>query len=224
MRKFSPENGKIYHIFNRGVEKRQIFTGKKDYERFVINLILFNTINEPFSNVGRYNIQEAYRKISDQNIVKIHAFALLPNHFHFMLEQVESGGISKFMHRIEMGYSRYFNILYERSGHLFQGNYKLASVDRDEYLLYLPLYIHLNPLELLPSEKDWKERGVRNQKKALDFLKKYPWSSLGEYVGVNHLPFIEKGIVNDFYQDSKDWEREIQGWTSGREEIFRDCA
>ncbi len=222
MRKFNLENGKIYHVFNRGVEKRQIFISKKDYERFIINLILFNTTNEPFSNVARYNLQEAYKKMPDQNLVKIHAFALLPNHFHFMLEQVENGGISKFMHRIEMGYSRYFNIFYERSGHLFQGTYKLVPADKDAYLLYLPLYIHLNPLELLPSEKDWKEIGVRNKKKTLDFLKKYPWSSLGEYMGVNHLPFTERGTVDTLYQNNRDWEREIQSWTSEHKEIFQN--
>ncbi|MBU3925650.1 transposase, partial [Patescibacteria group bacterium] len=182
------------------------------YERFIINLILFNTVYEPFSNVGRYDIQRAYKKISDQNLVKIHAFALLPNHFHFILEQRVENGIARFMHRVEMGYSRYFNILHSRSGNLFQGAYKIKHINKDSYLLYLPLYIYLNPLDLLDSEKDWKIRGIKNKTSSMNFLKNYPWSSLGEYLGAKNFPFISRDIFDSLYENPQEWEMALKDW------------
>lgn len=220
MRKFIAEKGEIYHVFNRGTEKRRIFNNKKDYERFLINLVLFNTVHGSLTNISRYDLRAAYQKIPAKPLVKIHCFSLLPNHFHFMIEQTADNGIARFMHRVEMGYSRYFNIFYERNGHLFQGAYKMIPADRDEYLLYLPLYIHLNPLELLPSEKNWKEIGVKNKKRAFEFLKQYPWSSLQIYLGKKNFPFIARDVVDELYGNNKHWEEEIKNWLPAILEIF----
>jgi len=144
--------------------------------------------------------------------VKIHAFSLLPNHFHLLLEQLEKGGIARFMHRVEMGYSHYFNKFYSRSGNLFQGAYKVSHINNDAYALYLPLYIHLNPLELLDSERHWKEKGVKNKKKAVDFLRNYKWSSLGEYLGTQTLPFVSRDVLDELYGSPQAWEKAIKDW------------
>ena len=110
MRKFSPTNDELYHIVNRGTEKRDIFLSKNDYERFIVNAILFNTIKQnSVKNLSRYDISSACQKIPDDPLVKIHAFALMPNHFHLVIEQVVDNGIARFMHKLEMGYSKYFN-------------------------------------------------------------------------------------------------------------------
>jgi len=116
MRKVEIADGEIYHIFNRGTEKRKIFLNNKDHERFLVNLILFNTGDSHLTNISRYSVFDACSKIPDDPLVKIHAFVLLPNHFHFILEQVKEKGIARFMHRLEMGYSQYFNHFYHRSG------------------------------------------------------------------------------------------------------------
>lgn len=212
MRKFTPIGGEIYHCLNRGTEKRKIFLCKRDYERFIVNLILFNTKNNNLSNLSRYDINSACEKIPDDPVVKIHAFTLLPNHFHLILEQVENNGIAKFMHRIEMSYAHYFNKLHTRSGNLFQGAYKIKHINDDSYRLYIPLYIHLNALDLLGSEKNWKERGIKNKDNAIKFLRNYKWSSLREYLEESSFPFVSHDIFDELYNSPKEWEFAIKEW------------
>lgn len=202
----------LYHIFNRGTEKRKIFLNKKDYERFLVNLILFNTTGETVANISRYNLLEASENTPDNPLVKIHAFVLLPNHFHFILEPLVENGIPRLMHRLEMGYSKYFNKFNSRSGHLFQGTYKAIHLNNDAYFNYLPLYIHLNPLDLLPTEHDWKGKGIKNKKEAIQFLKEYRWSSLPTYLGLNSYPFIETQLLGEIYQKPSDWIKELSDW------------
>ncbi len=108
-------------------------------------------------------------------VVKIHCSCLMPNHFHFILEQKEDGGITSFMHKLGTGYTKYFNQKYKRSGSLFQGRFKAILVNRDEYLNYLKQYIYMNPLDL--SESGWKENGLKDWKKAKQFLKDYRWAN-----------------------------------------------
>ncbi len=222
MRNFTPSEGELYHVLNRGTDKRVIFLGKKDYERFVVNLILFNTDQTPIRNISRYDIESACQKIPNDSLVKIHAFSLMPNHFHLLLEQISENGIARFMHKIEMGYSRYFNKLYPRSGNLFQGAYKISHIDSDAYRLYIPLYIHLNPLELLDSEKKWKEKGVKNKINAINFLKRYQWSSLGEYLGIKSYPFVSRDILNELYEGPQEWEMALKDWLPN--EAIDECA
>jgi len=214
MRKFIPTEGELYHVFNRGTEKRRIFINKKDYERFVVNLILFNTNQNHIRNISRYNIEDSCKKIIEEPLVKIHAFSLMPNHFHLILEQVAENGIARFMHRVEMSYSKYFNTFNLRSGTLFQDTYKMVHIDNDAYRLYIPLYIHLNALDLLDSERDWKEKGIKNKNKAMKFLRNYKWSSLREYLGEDSSPFVTRDIFDELYTSPKEWEDAMKEWVS----------
>lgn len=221
MRKFIPASNELYHIFNRGTEKRTIFFVQKDYERFLVNLIFFNTKDNSITNLSRYNLQSAYQKIPNNPLVKIHAFCLMPNHFHLVLEQVIDNGIARFMHKVEMGYSQYFNNFHSRSGNLFQGMYKILYVDNDSYRMYLPLYIHLNALELLYSERHWKERGIKDKANALNFLKNYPWSSLVEYLNKVNMPFIAKDIFNELYKNPNEWENALKNWLPEYQQMLK---
>lgn len=72
----------------------------------------------------------------------------MPNHFHFLLQQLVEGGVSEFIRRIADSYTRYFNVKHNRIGPLFQGKFKAKLVDKDEYLLQLSKYIHRNPVTL----------------------------------------------------------------------------
>lgn len=212
MRNVEISEGELYHVFNRGTEKRKIFLNKKDYERFLVNLVLFNTEEITVSNISRYDLVGSFEIIPEKALVKIHAFVLLPNHFHFILEPLVKDGISRLMHRLEMGYAKYFNKFYSRSGNLFQGAYKIVHVDNDAYFNYLPLYIHLNPLDLSPTEINWKEKGIKDKKEAVKFLKGYPWSSLSSHLGIKNYPFVEKDLFRQIYERSEDWEKELTDW------------
>ncbi|MFW0871169.1 MAG: transposase [Patescibacteria group bacterium] len=140
-RKFTFKINEFYHIYNRGVDKREIFTDETDCLRFLDGLVFFNQIN----NIGSL-LENSYRdkNIQSMPIVRIHAYNLLPNHFHLVLEQLEDNGISIFMHRLCTGYSKYFNDKYNRSGSLFQGRFKAQHIDRENYMDYVLAYVHQN--------------------------------------------------------------------------------
>ncbi len=155
MRKVNLAVGEHYHIFNRGTEKRKIFQDDSDYFRFLLSMLLMNDGKDglmiqwrdyrevnPKADVEtflRSNLRER------KPLVKIVCFALLPNHFHFVLEQLADRGIEKFMQRIGTGYTMYFNKKYERNGVLFQGKFKSSHLDSNERLLFISAYVNCNP-------------------------------------------------------------------------------
>lgn len=134
--------GEIYHVYNRGVDKRSIVEDDFDSERFLKSMIAFNT-ERPVLSLRNAELQNS-GSTPDDPLVEILAYCLNPNHFHLILRQVVDGGISEFMKRLSGGYTWYFNNKYERSGSLFQGRYKSVHVDTNEYLLQLSVYVTLN--------------------------------------------------------------------------------
>ena len=88
------------------------------------------------------------------------------------------------MHRLGTGYTMYINRKYERNGHVFQGTFKAKLVDDNEYLQHLTRYIHINPLNM--HDEKWKERGVKNLESGKQFLLKYKWSSLSDYLNLEN--------------------------------------
>lgn len=184
----------IYHVLNRGVEKRQIFLDKQDHLRFIHNLYELN--NQDRVETTYYNFQDygASGKITKTSkkprklLVDILAFCLMPNHYHILLAPRVENGVPQFMQKVNMGYSKYFNQKYERVGTLFQGRYKSVSVIANTHFLHLPFYIHFNPLDL--SYPEWRENKILNPKTALEFLKTYQWSSHLDYLGIKNFPSL----------------------------------
>jgi len=86
-----------------------------------------------------------------------------------------------------MGYAKFFNEKYDRSGYLWQGRYKKILIETDAHFNYIPYYIHLNPLDRL--HKQWRVGGVTDCTKALDVLDTYRWSSYLDYQGTKKLSF-----------------------------------
>ncbi|MFZ2523056.1 MAG: transposase [Minisyncoccia bacterium] len=154
MRNLKFEIGEFYHIYNRGVDKRDIFKNPKDLERFLKSMLEFNQ-SEPIGSIYENSFSKrqlgsrasklAGAKVNiDNKLVNFVCYCLNTNHYHFLLEQVSENGIEKFMHRLGTGYTKYFNIKNKRSGALFQGKFKAVHVDSNEYLLHLSAYINLN--------------------------------------------------------------------------------
>ena len=83
----------------------------------------------------------------------------MENHYHLLLEITEEN-LSQALHLINGGYTTYFNRVYDRSGHLFQGRYRAILVERDEYASVLSRYIHLNPVRAGISEVRGSTRGA----------------------------------------------------------------
>lgn len=207
-------NGYIYHIYNRGVEKRKVFIDDRDFLRFVVALYEFND-SHPIFNVGRNFFQQPIevrlQSKRKNQLVEILAFCLMPNHYHIVMRQKAENGITEFMRKIGTGYTNYFNLKYSRVGHLFQGKFKAVLLEQEAHFIHLPHYVHLNPLDLF--QPAWRERGVENVAAALDFLKTYRWSSFLDYIGSSNFPSVTEreflqicvGGAEDFYGASRDW-------------------
>lgn len=134
-------SGEVYHVFNRGVDKREIFHDKNDYIRFYQSMYLFNTI-EPV-----LNFSHALTLVSDESkekLVRVHAFSLLPNHYHLLIEQLSENGISEIIKRVSGGFTSYFNEKYDRTGALFQGRFKRVHITTDEQYRYVFAYVNEN--------------------------------------------------------------------------------
>ncbi|KKR20019.1 MAG: hypothetical protein UT50_C0023G0001 [Candidatus Moranbacteria bacterium GW2011_GWA2_39_41] len=123
-------DGEYYHVFNRGVEKRDIFLDKYDYSRFLKSIKEFNQIEPVISLYIKSKTNSVgVKPLQNDALVEIVAYNLLPNHFHFILKQLRDGGVSEFMKRMGGGYTGYFNHRYRRSGSLFQGRFKAVYVN-----------------------------------------------------------------------------------------------
>jgi putative transposase len=162
----------------------------------------------------RFNTIDAFGHLGTKigrsgKIVEIIVFCLMPNHFHLLLKQVEENGISKYMHRLETGYTMYFNKCNDRSGVLLQGTFKCKAITTNPYLLQLSKYIHTNPLHIVGK----KQTDISIIKKQLC---EYPWSSLREYCNIwlknstvdNKEPILGQFINNHSY---KKYVLDIQG-------------
>lgn len=208
MRRTIFANGELYHIYNRGVEKRTTFLDEQDYFRAIHALYVFNDkdnhvhLTRAIGGVrGRTSaIIPAYipRK-KREKLVDIIAFCLMPNHYHFLLKQVQEGGVSKFMQKFGTGYTMYFNERYDRNGVLFQGKFKSVFVGKEKYFSNLLNYIHLNPVDLI--EPNWKEEGITNWPKVRKFLQDYRWSSYKDYIGLKNFPSVMSGEALSKYSD-----------------------
>ncbi len=176
-----------YHVYNRGVEKRVIFSDVMDYKRFVLLLKILNTskniVVRDLFKTKTYN--EIISEKKEEPIVGIGAYCLMPNHFHILITPLVKNGVEKYMQKLQTAYTMYFNQKNGRSGSLLQGTFKSQHLDTDEYLKYMYAYIHLNPAKL--KDKNWRESGPQNFLSLKEFVFNYRYSSIGEYVKDNFI-------------------------------------
>ena len=179
-RNISFVEGEFYHIYNRGVDKRIVFSDAYDIKRFLQSMEEFNTLRPIGSIYENSFVQKSKLSSSTAKLVNVVCFCLNPNHFHLLLEQVAKKGIEKFMHRLSGGFTQHFNFRNQRSGSLFQGRYKAKHIDSNEYLLHVSAYINLNnrvhKLSSSTAKSSWneyveKEKGLCAKNIVLDQFK-----------------------------------------------------
>lgn len=212
MKREQASEEKFCHVYNRGVEKRDIFLDQSDYYRFLYLLFGCNDtaplLNSQFYYRGPTSI---VRNMERDRLVDIVCFCLMPNHYHLLLLERKKNGIPLFMQKLGTGYTMYFNTKRKRSGVLFQGGYKSILIDSEEYLTHLTRYIHLNPAELV--EPKWKEVGIHKAKETYRFVKAYKWSSYQDYLGVPRFSHIlSRKIIKDFFLPPKEYETFVHEW------------
>jgi putative transposase len=207
-------SGEIYHIYNRGVEKRDIFLDDQDRLRCIHDLFEFNDLepadkfllppNWQHSEVKLPNVARRPRKL----IVKLLAFYLGDNHFHLMLRQTKENGITLFMRKLGTGYTNYFNKKYERVGSLFQGPFKASLVKTEAHFIHLPYYIHLNALDSIAPQ--WRDGKIKDINKTIKFLDSYRWSSHLDYLGKKNFPSVtQREFLMEFWGGSEKYKESI---------------
>ncbi len=187
--------GEFYHIYNRGVEKREFFLDLNDQKRFFQSMHEFNTL-EPIGSI--YEKQFIDKKFGSkasksEKLVNFVAYCLNSNHYHFILEQTADKGIEKFMQRLGTGYAKYFNKKYKRSGVLFQGKFKAVHVSSNNYLLHLSAYVNLNNLV------------HQLESKASKLVKsKTSWE---EYIEDNSVGFCKRSIILEQFKNKREYKK-----------------
>lgn len=197
----------LYHVLNRGVEKRDIFMDDSDRFRFVHALGLFNTATA--ANNTTYLVGNTHNDFVNRYadpIVDVHGWCLMRNHYHLLLSEKMEGGLTKFIRKLNVGYANYFNARHEHEGSLFQGRTKKVLIASDAHFLHILTYIHLNPLDFLSGAKEWRQRTIKRAKYAREHLEAYRWSSYNDYCGRANFPSIVTTDV--FERDPKKFEKE----------------
>ena len=184
--------GSIAHIYNRGNNKEKIFFDDQDYRAFLFRLALVlgfdqkelqneNLLSMPYSRIRI--------EFKGKNKFKIHAFCLMPNHFHLLIEQVGDTSISKLISKVCSSYSKYINKKYKRVGHTFQDCFKAVIIENNPQLLWVSSYIHMNAVK--------------------DGLVKHPseylWSSYNDYTSLRNLPLVTKELLIETFGDEKNF-------------------
>lgn len=114
----------FYHVFNRGINKQDIFLSKDDYRFFIKKL----------------------KDLKTKYDHSIYSLCLMPNHFHISI-QTRKIPISKIMASLTTSYSMYFNRTHKHFGPVFQNRFKSILIENDLYFLKLSQYIYLNPVK-----------------------------------------------------------------------------
>lgn len=149
----------IYHVYNRGNKKDRIFYDYEDYNYFL----------------------KALFKYSEELNFVLFCYCLMDNHFHFCCKQKSEKSLTMLMQRLNTSYAMYFNKKYKQVGDIFQGRYKSKIVNSDNYLAYLSMYIHANPI-----------------KKGVIALQEYPFSSYSEYYNCQEVHCDHSLILSQF--------------------------
>lgn len=190
IREFTEES--IYHVFNRGVEKRKIFNDDQDYNTFLYYLFIYSSpLRDVLDKYPNLPIRLQARNLNKE--VEILSYCLMPNHFHFMILQHTKNGISKLLKQITNAHAQFFNKKYKRVGGLMQGRFKAVRILKNEHLIHVSRYIHLNPLSA-DLTKD---------------LTSYKWSSYNEFI-TNTKGLCKKDLILSNFSSKQEYKKFIQ--------------
>ena len=199
MRSHSFVTKNFYHIYVHGVSDFSIFRQTADYNRFMSLLFCANG-SKPIPRLDfTYDYLSQAWEIRDQKvdigkpIVGLVVFSLIPTHIHLLLEEKQDRGISTYLHKILTSHAKYFNIKYDRRGHLFESKFNSRHINNNRYLLYVSKYIHRNPEKISRYRKSYVS---------------YPWSSYHDFIGHNRWggllniePIISQFKSKESYRD-----------------------
>ncbi len=161
-----------YHAMNRGVDRCDVF----------------------FDDADRRDFGMALGAAHEWTSVEVHAYCLMPNHFHLILRAVYGTDLSRFMHHLGTSYTRRLNDRQRRDGPIFRGRFHSVPITSDAQLMVALRYVHLNPVALT---------GVND-------LDLYRWSSHRTYLGHRAAPaWLTIRTLREYFTDVDDYQRFI---------------
>lgn len=182
-------SGEIYHVFNRSLGDEPIFQTVRNLNRTIeiVNYYRFpQRIKYSRFKLLPQNLREQYL-LSLKNVaplIEIYAFVFMPNHYHFLIKQLDVAGIVKFIGNYQNSFAKYYNIKNNRLGNLFESRFKAKRVETREEFIHISRYIHLNPATSF----------IIN----FDSLISYPWTSFGAYADEKKNTFVStKTLINE---------------------------
>ena len=194
-------NGEIYHVYNRSIGATDVFVDSHVWQRALL-LMRYYRLQKPSASISAFlranpQPEKKLRELEKrrQPRVKIFAFALMPNHFHFLISQEKESGILGFVSDFSNSLVHYYNILNERRGPLFESVFKAVRMESEEQLIHVSRYIHLNPYSAALVKE------IAN-------LKTYPLTSLPEYLHPKRAVISEpEAILAYFHHDPEEYWR-----------------
>lgn len=170
----------IYHAYNRGIQKMEIFKDLEDYRKFIDLIRKYIDPTYEWMITGKID-KKLLKELPPDKFrlyrqVDLHAFCLMPNHFHLLATQKVQYSLSKLLGVVESSYTRYFNSKYQRVGRLWEDTYKAVIIKNEKQYINVLDYIHENPAEL----------GIN--------IKTYEFSSLQYYLDRHSYSIVKKGL------------------------------
>jgi putative transposase len=156
-----------YHVYNRGISSGDIFFSKDNY----------------------YYCLKLLKKYTARYSIRVIAYCLMPNHYHLLLLQEGDHNISQYMQTVFNAYVQGLNRRIKRKGPLFQGRFKHVLVDKENYLIHLCRYIHLNPVpaRLVEKPEDWL------------------FSDYKEWIGITEKPGRNESFIQEHFEKSENY-------------------
>jgi putative transposase len=144
--------GCVHHVLQRGIDRRAIFRDEEDFRRMLDDLA----------------------GLCRQDALALHAYVLMPDHFHLLITPEDAEGLSRTMQSLGRRYVRWFNQRHGRAGTLWEGRFRSTVIEPERYLLDCMRYIELNPVRAA----------------FVADAASYPWSSLAHHLGLRLDPLI----------------------------------
>ena len=168
-------NGEYYHVLNRTIASEEVFNSNREFKR-VVELLNYYRFRQEISfskfKILSHDDKSLYLRriqIPQNLLIEVHAFAIMPDHYHLLIKQLNNDGIKIFISNFQNGFAKYYNARNERDGSLFKSPFRAKLIDSDEKFLHISRYIHLNPVTSYFLE--FKDLGT------------YPYTSFPYYLG-----------------------------------------
>lgn len=192
--------GEFFHVFNKSISNFNIFNKSYCSQRFINVTEYYNqkSVTVSFSDYIKkhpaFNCNSLLRSYENP-LIKVIAYCIMPDHYHYLLKIIEDKSLSKFIANIENSYTRYFNCKFKRKGPLWQSVFKAVLIKGNEQLLHVSRYIHLNPTtkKLVNKPEEWTlssyKSYINNSRILSSYLKEISIQKPSEYK-----KFVEDGI------------------------------